>query len=114
MADTDKESKTEKASAKRLSDAFQKGTFAQAQEIGVVFTLFAGLIVVIWFGRDLSMNVMNLSVSILGNLSRIQINQDGIEYWSLQSLTTLSRFSGPFLIAGMLGQDRYRSLGGGS
>ena len=69
MADTDKESKTEKASAKRLSDAFQKGTFAQAQEIGVVFTLFAGLIVVIWFGRDLSMNVMNLSVSILGNLS---------------------------------------------
>ena len=103
MADTDKDSKTEKASSKRLNEALQKGNFAQAQEIGVVFTLFAGLLVVLWYGQDLAMNVMNLSVSIFGNLATIDINEDGIEYWSMQTMTALSRFSGPFLIAGMVG-----------
>ena len=76
MADTDKDSKTEKASSKRLNEALQKGNFAQAQEIGVVFTLFAGLLVVLWYGQDLAMNVMNLSVSIFGNLATIDINED--------------------------------------
>ena len=102
MADTDKDSKTEKASSKRLNEAFQKGNFAQAQEIGVVFTLFAGLLVVLWYGQDLAMNVMNLSVSIFGNLATIDINEDGIEYWSMQTMTALSRFSGPFLTLGWL------------
>ena len=103
MADTDKESKTEKASAKRIREAFEKGNFAQAQEIGVVFTLFAGLVVVLWYGQELAMGVMNISTSIFGSLSRIRITEDGIEYWSLQSMTAMSRFSGPFLIAGMVG-----------
>ncbi len=103
MADTGKDSKTEQATSKRTGEAFQKGNFAQAQEIGVVFTLLSGLFVVLWFGQDLAMNVMNVSVSIFGNLSKIDITENGIEYWSMQSMTTLSRFSGPFLIAGMLG-----------
>ena len=102
MADTDKESKTEKASSKRVDEAFQKGTFAQSPEISMVFTLFAGLIVVIWFGKGISMNVMNIAVKIFNNLSEVHINQDGIEYWSLQALATMSRLSGPFLIAGLL------------
>jgi len=103
MADTDKDSKTEKASAKRIREAFEKGNFAQAQEISVVFTLFAGLIVVLWYGQELAMGVLNISSSIFGSLARIRISEDGIEYWSLQSMTAMSRFSGPFLIAGMLG-----------
>ncbi len=101
MAENDKESKTEQASAKRIREAFQKGQFAQAQEISVVFTLFAGLVVVLWYGQDLVEDVMNVTVSIFGNLSRIQINEDGMEYWSMQTMTALSRFSGPFLLAGM-------------
>ena len=103
MADTDKDSKTEKATTKRLEEAFEKGNFAQAPEIGTVFTLFAGLLVVVWFGKDVAMNVMNLSVSIFGNLSRVNVTEDGIEYWSFQSMTMLSRLSGPVLIAGMVG-----------
>ena len=103
MPDTDKESKTEKASTKRLKEAMDRGNFAQAQEIGVVFTLFGGLLVVLWYGETLAMNVLNLSVSIFSSLSEIRINENGIEYWSMQSMTALSRFSGPFLIAGMVG-----------
>ncbi len=101
MADTDKESKTEQASAKRVREAFEKGNFAQAQEVSIVFTLFAGLVVIMWYGQDLAESVLNLSVSIFGNLSNIQINENGIEYWSMHALTALSRFSGPFLLAGM-------------
>jgi len=103
MAEADKDSKTEKASAKRVREAMEKGNFAQAQEISVVFTLFAGLLVILWYGQDLAMNVMNVSVSIFGNLATIDLNENGIEYWSMQSMTALSRYSGPFLIAGMIG-----------
>lgn len=102
MADTDKESKTEQASGKRVDEAFQKGTFAQAPEISIVFTLLAGLVAVMWFGGSVSANVMSLSVKIFGNLSSISITEDGIEYWSFQALTTMSRLSGPFLIAGLV------------
>ena len=81
MADTDKESKTEKASAKRIGRPSRRAT-SQAQEIGVVFTLFAGLVVVLWYGQELAMGVMNISTSIFGGLSKIRITEDGIEYWS--------------------------------
>ena len=91
MSDTDKESKTEQASSKRIDEAFLKGNFAQAPEISMAFTLFAGLIVVVWFGRAISMNVMNLTVKIFTNLSSVDITENGIEYWSVQALSTMSR-----------------------
>lgn len=102
MSDTDKESKTEQASSKRIDEAFLKGNFAQAPEISMAFTLFAGLIVVVWFGRAISMNVMNLTVKIFTNLSSVDITENGIEYWSVQALSTMSRLSGPFLLAGFI------------
>ncbi|MGC4072190.1 MAG: EscU/YscU/HrcU family type III secretion system export apparatus switch protein [Nibricoccus sp.] len=39
MADEDKDSKTEEASGKRLSEAHAKGQFARSPEIAVVFLL---------------------------------------------------------------------------
>ncbi len=102
MAETDKDSKTEDASSKRIADALKEGNFAQAQEISVVFTLFAGLMVVVWYGRDLTIGVLSLSSTILGNLSSVQMSHEAIEYWAMTTMMTLSRFCGPFLVAGML------------
>ncbi|MBT3483136.1 MAG: EscU/YscU/HrcU family type III secretion system export apparatus switch protein [Opitutales bacterium] len=102
MAETDKDSKTEQASSKRVDEAFEKGNFAQSPEIGMAFTLFAGLLVVAWFGKGVSMNVMNLTVKIFTNLSSVNLSENGIEYWSLQALATMSRLSGPFLLAGFI------------
>ena len=102
MADTDKDSKTEEPTSKRLSKAFDEGQFAQTQEIGVVFTLVAGLLVVMVYGRSLVEGVFNLTINILGNLGTIPINEDSMSYWSTQSMLKLSSFAGPFLLASLV------------
>ncbi|MEM9158809.1 MAG: EscU/YscU/HrcU family type III secretion system export apparatus switch protein [Verrucomicrobiota bacterium] len=102
MADTDKDSKTEEPTAKRLNKAMEEGQFAQTQEIGVVLTMIAGLLVVMWHGPGLVNGVFDITISIFGNLSAISVTEDSIEHWSAQSMLALSRFSGPFLIASLV------------
>lgn len=102
MADQDKESKTEEPTAKRLDEAFREGNFPHSQEVGIAVTLAAGLLVVMVSGPGLVEGVFNVSISIFSNLSSMRINQDNIEYWAMQGISTLGRYAGPFLLAGLL------------
>ena len=49
MPDVDKGSKTEPPTEKKLSESRSKGQFAKAPEIGMTFTLLAGLLVILFF-----------------------------------------------------------------
>lgn len=102
MADTDKESKTEQATGKRLSEAQQEGNVPQAQEIGVAFTLLAGLLVVTFAGRSIAQDVFRISASFLGNLGGESLSQDNISYFLNGIIVMLGRLAAPFLLAAMV------------
>ncbi len=98
----DKDSRTEQPTAKKLLDSFKEGTFPHAQEVGVAFTLIAGLLILLFAGQYLAQSVFRVSVSIFGNLDSIYIDPNGMQYWAIQSMIALGRLSGPFLIASII------------
>ncbi|EDY85011.1 FlhB/HrpN/YscU/SpaS family [Verrucomicrobiia bacterium DG1235] len=102
MADTDQDSKTEKPTAKRLTDEQEKGNFPQAQEVGVTFTLLAGLLVVMFSGQTIASNAFSFSSSILGNLSSIDLSTNNISYFFNEVIVVLGRLAAPFMLAGMV------------
>ena len=102
MADTDKESKTEEPTAKRRRETFEKGSFAQAQEIGVVFALLGGLVVIVLAGPSVARSVMALSASIFGNLGGIEVSEDGIPYWASSAVIALARLAAPFVLTAVV------------
>ena len=51
MADVDKSSKTEPPTEKKLSESRSKGQFAKAPEIGMTFTLLAGLLIILFLAE---------------------------------------------------------------
>lgn len=99
MADTDKDSKTEQPTAKRLNEAQGEGNMPQAQEIGVTFALLAGLLVVMFAGRSIATQVFSISSSLFGNLSSIDLTVDNMSYFFNEVIVMLGRLSAPFLIA---------------
>ena len=102
MADTDKDSKTEEATSKRKGEEFKRGNFAQAQEIGVAFSLFSGLLVVLFAGRGMVDTMFNVSAGILGHLNSFDVSRDGISHELNSIAIILGRLSAPFLGAGMI------------
>lgn len=78
MADVDKSSKTEPPTEKRLSEARSRGQFAKAPEIGVAFTLTAGVIVILAFGIQKAEVLGLFTRTILENIDSFKATQEGI------------------------------------
>ncbi|MDQ8182332.1 EscU/YscU/HrcU family type III secretion system export apparatus switch protein [Pelagicoccus sp. SDUM812005] len=102
MADTDKDSKTEKPTGKRLEQARGEGNMPQAQEVGVTFTLLAGLLVVMFAGRSIANQVFSISSTMFGNLSSVDLSVDNISYFLNEIIMMLGRLSAPFLLTAMV------------
>jgi flagellar biosynthetic protein FlhB len=97
MADEDKDSKTEEASGKRLSDAHAKGQFARSPEIAVVFLLAAAL-----GGLSLTVGTAAQEVSAMARntfaqLSTIQLQLDTVPMQLGETLMLLGKVLMPVL-----------------
>lgn len=101
MSDVDKDSKTENATGKKISEEFKKGNFAQSQEIGIAITLMAALLVVMFYGRSIAQDVFQITTSIFSNLGRFEVTENSMEHWTARSITAMGKLGGPFLISGM-------------
>lgn len=102
MADTDKDSKTEKPTDKRLKESFSEGNIPQAQEVGVAFTLFAGLAAVAFFGSGVTKSMFSTTSGILGNLSTFNLNPSNVSYFLNDVIKVAGRLVAPFVITAML------------
>ena len=78
MADTDNDQKTEQASEKHVSEAFEQGQFARSTEIQTVFTLAAVILVLGLTTTQCSRDVGELAVSIFTQLGKMRIDADSI------------------------------------
>lgn len=98
MADTDKSSKTEPPTEKRLSEARSRGQFAKAPEIGVTFTLIAGVIVIVSFGISKAESLGLYTRSIFENLESFKATQEGVVDVFTNSYFTLASIVFPMLV----------------
>ena len=76
MADDDKDSKTEQATAKHLQDALQKGQFAKSPEIGLVLILIAALGAFSTTMGSAARDVAAFATHIFGQLANIRLQLD--------------------------------------
>jgi len=99
MADVDKSSKTEPPSEKKLNEAYSKGNFAKAPEIGMTATLLAGLIVIAFWGPSKALELSTFTKAIFENLDNIVSNQEGTAELLKQSYLIMAVIVLPMLVA---------------
>ena len=63
--DTDKSSKTEEPTAKKLADAREKGSVAVSREINTFMLLLAGAVVLIMFADDMAADLRNMLLQFI-------------------------------------------------
>ena len=70
MSDTDNDQKTEKPTAKKLSEAADKGQFAKSPELSVLFTLAAAIAVLGFTANATALGVAEYSVGMFSTFAR--------------------------------------------
>ena len=98
MADVDKSSKTEPPTEKKLSEARSKGQFAKAPEIGMTFTMLAGLLVILFFGPTKAEDMVIYTQSLLENIDSITSSQEGVAHTLSSSYFSLALIVLPLLV----------------
>ena len=86
MADVDKSSKTEPPTEKKLNDSRAKGQFAKAPEIGMTFTLLAGLLVILFLGPSKGLEMLTFTRTIFENIDSITSTQEGVSHVQLRRI----------------------------
>ena len=99
MADVDKSSKTEPPTEKKLMEARSKGQFAKAPEIGMCFTLLAGLLVILFWAPGKALELSLFTKSILENLESITLNQEGVSSTLSESYFSMAAIVIPLFTA---------------
>jgi len=89
---------TEKPTDKKLSEAHDKGQFAQAPEIQVVFGLVAAYFVFLFTLDSQSRYMTEMVASILGNLEKYQINSDFITHWTGMAFMSIFGLLAPMFL----------------
>lgn len=97
MSDTDKDSKTEQASGKRLSDAHDRGQFAKSPEITVVFTLIAALGSLSLTIGTTAQDVAALARNTFTQLGSIKLQLDTVPVQLAETLLLLGKVLIPIL-----------------
>jgi len=90
---------TEKPTEKKLSEAHNKGHFAQAPEIQVVFGLVAAYFVFLFTLDSQSRYMTEMVASILGNLEKYEIISDVIPTWTGMAFLTMFGLLAPMFLA---------------
>ncbi|MFL2912937.1 MAG: flagellar biosynthesis protein FlhB [Opitutales bacterium] len=99
MADVDKSSKTEPPTEKKLSESRSKGQFAKAPEIGMTFTLLAGLLIILFLAPSKANDMLVFTRSILENMESITTTQEGVAHTLSSSYFSMALIVLPLLAA---------------
>jgi flagellar biosynthetic protein FlhB len=97
MADSDKESRTEEPTAKRLSEAFQEGSFAKSQDVGIAFGLAAAFVAILFAAPGVAGRTAEISAFVFGHLHRFEISDAAISTLMGQCFGILGSLTFPFV-----------------
>lgn len=90
--------KTEQATPKRLNEARDRGQVAKSMDVTTAAILLIGGLSVFMFINSISNNVMDLSRSVLGNISNITLTEQSIPTYFTKFALFLFKVVGPVII----------------
>jgi flagellar biosynthetic protein FlhB len=90
---------TEKPTDKKLSDSHNKGQFAQAPEIQMVFGLVAAYFVLLFTLGDQSRFITEFVASVLGNLEKYEVASYALPQWIMMGFLMLFGLLLPMFLA---------------
>src|SRR5687768_9655045 len=95
--------KTEQATPRRLEEAWKKGQFARSSEVQTVFVLFAGVLAILFTGRELWKTLGQLMYSTFAHLHETAVKLDGMQRFAIDSLMVAGACLWPILTAIAIG-----------
>lgn len=99
MADQDQDSKTEQASEKKLSEAFERGQFAKSHEVTVLFPLAATLGVLTLTAPSASRDVAEYSIGMFTRFAFTPVEANTIVPQLSEAMMVFGGIMGPLLLA---------------
>ncbi len=90
--------KTEQATPKRITEARERGQVAKSMDVTTAAILLIGGMSVFMFIGSISHSLMDLSKSVLGNLSNITITQQNLPYYFMKLALFLAKVVGPVVL----------------
>jgi len=107
MSDSDKSSKTEEPTPKKLNESWEKGQFPKAPEVPVAFVLAAAFVVLVFFAPDRAASIAKLARNTFTHLAEIDLTQTTAVFWIRQFINMgfgfLFPLMGTVLLAAILG-----------
>ena len=97
----DQASKTEEATAKRRSEAFDNGQFAQSPDVAVALSLIAAFVTLVFAAPGVASRVMELGAYVFGNLQRFEVSASGLQFWAQQAFSFMGALVFPIVAAAM-------------
>ena len=99
MSDIDNDQKTENATEKHLSEAFEQGQFAKSPEIQIAFTLAAVLGVIGLTATQTARDLAELTVTVFSQLATLHIDADTLPTHVTEFIMLMGRLVAPVLLA---------------
>ncbi|HEY3915632.1 MAG TPA: EscU/YscU/HrcU family type III secretion system export apparatus switch protein, partial [Verrucomicrobiae bacterium] len=116
MSEASSGEKTEKPTAKRLEDAFNKGNIARSKEVQTVFVLGSALLALGFSGGEMWRIMAESLASMLGHLHDTAITVDAMQSYAITAALIFGHCVWPVLAATMVGgllaggiQTRFRT-----
>jgi flagellar biosynthetic protein FlhB len=81
MAGEDKDQKTEDATGKRISEAFQEGTFAKAPEIQIAFMMLASFFSILFYAGDAAKSMADFAIGIFNRMTDVRVSVENASFW---------------------------------
>ena len=97
------DNKTEQPTAKKLSDAFNKGQFARSQEMQTLFVTGAGFLSLLSFGPMMWDDMTKIMRHFFGGFNSIDIKPDFMRHYASTSISSVMKLVAPVVGAAALG-----------
>lgn len=81
MAEEDKDQKTEDPTGKKMSEAFEEGTFAKAPEIQIAFMMLAAFFALLFYAPSAGKMMGEFTVDLFARIGEIRITADNAPMW---------------------------------
>lgn len=95
--------KTEKATPRRLEEAWKKGQFARSSEVQTVFVLFGGILALLFTGAEVWRNLGQLMYGTLARLHETPVQFDNMQNFFVSVLYVAGACVWPVLAATTVG-----------
>lgn len=93
--------KTEQATPKRLEEAIKRGQFPRSAEVQTAFVMMAGLLALLFLGREMWQMLVIALVQGLGHLHDIQLKEQMMQGYAVSGALFLAKIVGPVMLAVM-------------